>query len=121
MSLGNAVDRDRRSLVHCRYCDLRIPLHATILDRVLSFLLATSDEVASIQEMDDDFVLRAIEIVRRLLTDLPAGKASADEKCQCGSDRCGFHKFLLFRLLLTTWSVVPAGAARLAQLPGTDR
>ena len=45
--------------------------------------------------MHDDFVLRATEIIRGLLTDLPAGIASADEKSQSGSDHGGFHNCLL--------------------------
>src|SRR5215510_13540419 len=94
----NAVDRELRSLVYRRCSDLRIPLHATVLDRVLSFLLATSGDVACIQLMDDDFVLRATEVVRGLLTHLRSGVASADEKCQSGSDHCAFHNLLLLRL-----------------------
>src|SRR5216683_7396731 len=91
----NPVDRQLRSLVHRRRRDLRIPSHAAVLDRVPRFLLAASGEVAFFQLMDDDLVLRATEIVRRLLADLPAGEASAHEKCQHTNDYCGFHDFVL--------------------------
>jgi len=48
--------------------------------------------------MDDDFVLRATEIDRDLLTDLRSGVAPTGDECRRGSDHCGFHNFLLRRL-----------------------
>src|SRR5260370_28511418 len=91
----NPVDRQLRWVVHGRGRDTRIPSHAAVLDRVPRFLPAASGEVPFIQLMDDDLVLRATEIVRRLLADLPAGEASAHEKCQHTNDHCGFHDSVL--------------------------
>src|SRR5690242_12639203 len=94
----NAIDRKRGPLVHRRFGDRRMPRDAAVLDEVLGFLPAASGEVAGGQLMDDDFVLRAVEVSRGALPDLRAGEGASGEKGQHGSDQCGSRAFRIVAL-----------------------